>query len=726
MVDDGYEEDTVVNIDIHAHTRKCKSGDAPTRDIAPEDFCKTVLSTDVGIIAITNHNVFDLEQFKEIETGLGHDAQVWPGIELDIVDGELRGHLLLIVSPKSAGDFSVAVEELTKDSTPDQFAATVDDVLAKFDSLNPLYVAHYQQKMPCLSEASLERLLTGTKNPGRVIKEVTNSISAGIYISHGHASIHGSDVHDWAKYEELAQELPDLRLPVDSFEHFCLLLEKDPTTINTVLDRKTSEDLELCPFGDDSVLSVKAFNDINVIFGPKGTGKSCVLKAIAKHYTANGVDAKVYAPASDRLDEIYDTKGSNLSINLNTYEINYCTDQIKALRIAREVDVASLGKYVGYFEAKSTNRNAKKILLKDISLEGESGAEREFKEVHEALKKTRDFVDFLTANQFVKDELDKEEHEHLTRILSALHERLAKRSWASFAGWKEIHFLNSAIRTFQREVERKTGSPAKPTTTGFRDYALNRMKIEVAAAEIVKSINTEIPPIKEHIGSLGTSKGELELRTEYKFQTGHVTDGRLSSLSHATKKGPQKKFAQCINMILEHAYADDLFQHVSDLNTIEDAEAIRTVLGLLLFKRYFSLDGAEYTPSSGEASMVMLQKELGTDKDVYILDEPERSLGNEYISDVIVPLIKERARAGKKVFIATHDANIAVRTLPYSSVYRHHGPEGYRTYTGNPFSNNLVNSDDENDRLDWKSISMRTLEGGEEAFGERGRIYGNT
>ena len=43
-----------------------------------------------------------------------------------------------------------------------------------------------------------------TNNPWCVIKEVTNSISAGIYISHGHSSIYGSDIHDWVKYEELS------------------------------------------------------------------------------------------------------------------------------------------------------------------------------------------------------------------------------------------------------------------------------------------------------------------------------------------------------------------------------------------------------------------------------------------------------------------------------------------------------------------------------------------
>lgn len=712
-----------MKIDIHTHTRKCKSGDAPTRDISPEELYEAILSTEVKIIAITNHNYFDLDQYMAIATRLDEEVQVWPGIELDIHESGLRGHLLVIVSPTQVKDFSDTVDEFTAGSNPDSFTATIDELLKNFDNFKPVYVAHYKQKKPNLSDDILEKLIAGTKNPSRVIKEVTNSISAGIYISHGHASIYGSDVHDWAQYEELSRELPDLRLPVDSFEHFCLLLEKDPTTINTVLNRKTSEDLILSPF-DDSSIKVRAFNDINVIFGPKGTGKSCILGAIAKHYTENGVDAKVYVPASDRLDEIFDTKGKDLTINLNNYEMNYCTNEIETLRTAVEIDVTNLSKYIAYFAAKSTNRNAKKILLKDIEPEEESGTKREFNDVKEAVENTAEFLEFLDDNPTVKKELTHDEHNQVIQILSELLERLTRREWASFSGWKEICFLNSAITAFRREVERKTGSPAKPTTTGFRDYAMNRIKIEIDAAEIVKNIDTKILMFKEPVGNLGLSKGRLEFRTEFKFQTGNVTDGSLSSLN-GTKKGTQKKFVNSVRNILMHVYTDDLFQYISELNEIEDVENIKTVYELLLFKRYFALDGIQYSPSSGEASMVMLQKELGTDKDVYILDEPERSLGNEYISDVIVPLIKEHARAGKKVFIATHDANIAVRTLPYNSIYRCHGQDGYSTYIGNPFSNNLVNPDDVADQRDWKKVSMRTLEGGQEAFGERGKIYGN-
>lgn len=713
-----------MKIDIHTHTKKCKSGDAPTREISPENFCETILSSEVRIVAITNHNVFDLNQYKAIAKRLGKDGQVWPGIELDIQEDSSRGHLLVIVSPELAKEFSEAVARLTKNFTPDNFIATIDKVIEAFDAFNPLYIAHYKQKKPNLSDDTLKKLETTTKNPGCVIKEVTNSISAGIYISHGHASIYGSDVHDWAKYEELSRELPDLRLPVDSFEHFCLLLKKDPATINTVLGKKTSEDLVLLPFDDGSILKIKAFNDINVVFGPKGTGKSCILKAIAKHYADNGVDASVYESAADRLDEIFDTRGKNLTINLNDYEINYCNNEIKELRAAGEVGITSIAKFVAHFAAKNTNQNAKKILLKNIDPEEESEARREFKDFNEAVGTMKVFLEFLAENLSVKKELNPEEQSQVTGILSELLNRLSKREWVTFSEWKEIYFMNSAIKTFRSEVERKTGSAAKPTTTGFCAYAMNRIKIEVNAAEIVKCVETEISMLKESVGSLGSNKGELEFRTEFKFQSGYVTDSSLSSLSGA-KKGAKKQFINCVRKILEHVYADDLFQHISDLNEIEDVETIKTVLELLLFKRYFALDGLQYMPSSGEASMVMLQKELGTDKEVYILDEPERSLGNEYISDVIVPLIKERAKSGKKVFISTHDANIAVRTLPYSSIYRCHGRSGYCTYIGNPFSNNLVKLENEEDRLDWKKISMKTLEGGEEAFGERGKIYGN-
>jgi ABC-type cobalamin/Fe3+-siderophores transport system ATPase subunit len=717
--------EAALKIDIHTHTKKCKAGDAPTREVTPEVFCDTVLSTDVKVIAVTNHNLFDLPQFQAIQKRIGNDALVWPGIELDVYDGDAKGHLLVITSPTRATKLATAVAALTRGYTPDTFKVTIQDVLATFDAMEPLYVAHYKQKRPSISDDMLRVLEAGAKNKWCVLKEVSNAISAGIHISHGRSSIYGSDVHDWATYAARAHELPDLRLPIDSFEHFCLLLKKDPTAINTVLDRKTSEDLSLTPFGDGTTLTIKAFNDINVIFGPKGTGKSCILAAVAKHYSKNGIDATVYESASGRIDEIFDVKGKSLSVNLNTFEISYCQDEIQTLRDASEVDVTSIQKYVAHFNAANTNKNAQKIRLKEIDPEEDGDAKRGFNEYNKAAATTDEFFKFLKIDPAVKKELLPAELKELNRILSLLLDRLGGKKWTGFVGWKEIVLLNSAIKSFRKEIHRNTGSPDKPTTTGFRDYALNRIKIGINARDVLRAAVTKIPSQEEDVGDLGSGKGRLKFVTELVLQNGNVTDGEMLSLK-GVKKLAQKKFMSRVRDVVGHAFQDDLFHYVSELNSVEDAEGIKTVLELLLFKRYFTLDDFPYTPSSGESSMVMLQKELGTDKDVYILDEPEKSLGNEYISEVIVPLLKERARAGKRVFISTHDANIAVRTLPYCSIFRCYGQDGYSTYLGNPFTNNLVNIAKPNDLRDWKAVSMRTLEGGEEAFGERGRIYGNT
>ena len=83
-----------MRIDLHTHTIRCKSGDAPTREIPPADFCEKLLSTEVGIVAITNHNHFDLGQYRAIENGLAGSAQVWPGVELDVFEDGSRGRKL--------------------------------------------------------------------------------------------------------------------------------------------------------------------------------------------------------------------------------------------------------------------------------------------------------------------------------------------------------------------------------------------------------------------------------------------------------------------------------------------------------------------------------------------------------------------------------------------------------------------------------------------------------
>lgn len=713
-----------MKIDIHTHTKKCKQGDASTREIEPQRFYNIVSETDVGIIAITNHNVFDLPQFNAMVDIANNDFQIWPGIELDIDNDGDRGHLIVIVSPSEAKKFSSSVLEATKGYTPDNFKISIEDTVKYFDKFNPVYIAHYMQKYPSLTDGALSNLQELVKNPNRILKEATNSISAGIFISHGHSSIYGSDIIDWDMYKEESNRLPELRLPVDSFEKFGLLLEKDPITINTMLDKKTSENLKLSPFEDSTEIVLKVYDDINIFFGSKGTGKTKILEDIARFYQGRGIKAEVFVSGDKTLEDEYDLKCKKEDVNLEKYGVSYCNDEIADIRRSKEVNVTSLNNYISYFTGKHINKRANKVLLKDIKPLNEQGTNRDFEEYNSSFNNISNFIDLLGSDKAINNVTSAQELTDIKDKLSLVKEKLDKKREELFLELCAIKLLNKAIAKIKYEVSRKTGNPSKPSKTGFSDYARNRIKIEKNTVKIIDCIETQLPSHSAEIGSLGSNKGRLSCLTELYFQNGNIVNSKIHSVSN-TKKLKQREFSSAIYEIKEKVYSSDLFQTISKLSTDPELEEIKTIYELLLIKRMFILGSNEYEPSKGESSMLLLHRELNQEKDVYLLDEPEKSLGNDYINDVIVPLIKDKARSGKKVFISTHDANIAVRTLPYNSIYRTHDSDGYKTYIGNPFSNDLVCVDDSLKKLDWKKTSMKTLEGGEEAFNERGKIYGN-
>ncbi|HKC69866.1 MAG TPA: hypothetical protein VKG26_16640 [Bacteroidia bacterium] len=712
-----------MKIDIHVHTKKVKSGDAITRSIGAKRFGEILKNTDVKILAITNHNHFDLKQYEEFRDIVESNCQIWPGIELDILENGKRAHLIVIANPKNYTTFSKKVNELLNSKNPDTFTISLQETVNAFDSFDCMYIAHYFFKRPNLGDEEIELLSKLISNPKRILKEATNSISAGIYISHGHNSIYGSDIHNWDDYLDESKQLPELRLPVESYEQFCLLLEKDEATINTLLNKKVKENIELVPFTVAELIRLDIYNDINILFGSKGTGKTEILDALSKYFNSKGHKTSVYKSNDQHLNDAFDIKGNDININVNELEIDDCTGEINFIKEVTEEDVTSLNKYLLHFSSQKTNKISQKLKFKDILKGDETQLQRKLADVYSVLLEFRKFKTYIEKNRKLPEYLDVELIGELTSVLNKTLSKLSTETEVKFLDSKSTKLLNDIIELFKTQISKKTGQPQKPSKTGFAKYASNRIKIEMAIKKILKNINKEINPINEYAGSLGV-KGDLYFQTNLLIQNGSISDGNYSPVK-SVKKTPQKYFANGIISISKHIYSNNLFEKISDLNEIESVDTINNLSDLLLFHRHFTLNGNLYNPSNGESSMVLLHKELTEDKDIYLIDEPEKSLGNDYISEAIVPLLKEKALLGKRVIIATHDANIAVRTLPYNSIYRLHDKNQYFTLTGNPFSNKLKCIHDTRPDLDWKEISMKTLEGGREAFGERGKIYGN-
>lgn len=540
-----------MKIDIHTHTKKIKTGDAETRNVTPSRFNEIIRNTDVKILAITNHNHFDKTQYEEIDELVKDVCQIWPGIELDILQDGQKAHLLVVANPKNINEFDLKCKEIIGQTSPNTFNVNIQQVIDVFGDLDCIYIAHYYAKTPNFRDEDIELLSSLISNPKRIIKEATNSLSVGIYISHGHNSIYGSDVQNWDTYEQDSVNLPELRLPVDSFEQFCLLLDKDEPTINSLLGQKPKDNVVIYPFGNMAEsIELDIYNDINIIFGSKGTGKTDILTALSNHYKALGHATSVYKSNDQHLDVIFDLKGSNFTSNVAEFEIDNCEDEIAFLKNVVEIDVTSLTRYGQHFSELETNKKSQLLKIKSITNEDEASPNRKVSDISNFIELLSDFIEEFVDNDKIKNYVDAKLLTSLSDILDSISIELKDSLDEKFNDAKSIKLLNQIVAKINFEIAKNTGIPEKPTVTGFADYARRRIQIEIATKKIVKAIFSQIPPIDVYAGSLGP-KGELYCRTSLKIQDGNFSNGNYATVT-GINKTPQKDFSSVIDKVLKN------------------------------------------------------------------------------------------------------------------------------------------------------------------------------
>lgn len=409
-----------MKIDIHTHTKKVKAGDSENRNIDVSKFTDIINKTDVKILAITNHNHFDHQQYNQFKNSVDGSCQIWPGIEFDILEEGRRAHFITIVNPKNAEEFDKRVTEIIGSISADIFTIDIDNLVSNFNDLDTIFIAHYHSKKPNLLDKDVDKLVGLVSNSKRVLKEASNSISAGIYINHGHNSIHGSDVQNWDNYVNDSKDLPELRLPVESYEQFCLLLDKDDTTIKTTLDKATKENIQIAPFGIAELINLDIYNDINILFGSKGTGKTDILRAISTYYNGKGFKTEVYESNSKKLEDVFDLKGNQFTIDVETLGIENCSMELTSIRNATEKAITSLSVYHRYYSNESKNKIAKTIKVNQFILLDENSPKRTFDEVKNDLKKFTEFVNYFSSNpklkEIIGDELLNELENVVTKI----------------------------------------------------------------------------------------------------------------------------------------------------------------------------------------------------------------------------------------------------------------------------------------------------------------------
>jgi len=144
------EGNNLRKIDFHIHT-------VPTISDAVFDFSlqklsEYVTSAKIDAIAITNHDIFDISQFREISSEL--QIKVFPGIEINLENG----HVLVIGDDDNIEDFSDKCHLVSEKINSIGDYITVEELEDVFVNLNNYIVIPHYEKKPRIQGEALEKL----------------------------------------------------------------------------------------------------------------------------------------------------------------------------------------------------------------------------------------------------------------------------------------------------------------------------------------------------------------------------------------------------------------------------------------------------------------------------------------------------------------------------------------------------------------------------------------
>ncbi len=702
-----------MKIDLHCHTRKVKKGDGKGRNVTPELFKEKIELADVKIVAITNHNMFDYDQYIELRDVVAGICQVWPGVEIDIA-GESRYHLIVVSKPDEVLEFNSCCEKLFKGTTPDTCFLELKNVYGIFEEIDAIYIPHFHDKKPAISEADKEQLYSLVKDSARVFIEPRNHRTLGVLANKEMSVLIGSDVQDWSVYE--TSTFADLRLPVASFSEFLLLAKRDKSVVETLLSKKTPIAVIGKPHPSVN-LPLMLYPDVNIIFGQKGTGKTEILKSMYEEMLGAGKNCKKYI-ASERGEDFSSLLSiQDMEVSLEKMGIDSCEEEFCKIASWNDNNPTQFSNYVNWYQTKGNSNNKSRMKIteaihdfyrKPDKFDIHQKDKERFSQALEKLKK-------IEWNEYVSEE----EIQLLEQLLISLRDSIVEKRKNDLIDKYSSKLTNKTIDKIKALADRCSDTISRPSTAGLKEFAFNRIELYRIVSRILEGINSPEYNERIRLGSL-EGKGDIFINCKYRMvcpeeRTANYPGQSINAL---------REIVGTLEYIKQHVFDVDIAIYVEKLVALCEEN---NVLSLKSFvgksKLIITSDGTKYSPSNGEKGILLLEQVLHEDADAYFLDEPELGMGNSYIDTDIRPLICNLAKQRKFVVVATHNANIAVRTLPYMSIYRTHENGEYKTYIGNPFDDQLVCIDNPEDIKSWTEESMHSLEGGYDAFYERRDIY---
>jgi len=659
-------------IDLHTHTVSTVSDYYFDFDLSKVKEYVDKLKIDA--LAITNHNVFDMNQYNLIKNSL--TIPVFPGIEIDLEGG----HILLITDTDEfeVSNFDVKCKHVTA------LIKTKDDniTLAQFNSIftdqSKYILIPHHDKSPEIKHATITAL-----NP---------------HITSG-------EVGSVAKFKRMFKELNGLTPVLFSDMRFRADLKDFPTR-HTFVDLKeiSLAGIKSC-LADKSKISLtkdsgndffQATDDglelstgLNIILGERSSGKTVTLDKIASS-SGNTKYIKQFSLLQNDEATFNRTNDSRLSIIYN----NYLNELKSVIEDVVQIDVKQNHlNVVNYLDSlkKFATENEKKDLFSKCTLFSEDVFSIDDLE---NLDKVIESATTLIENKEYQDIISKYIP---TDILKKLLLELIEKAVFSKIVNEEKIWLNSIIKDIKRELGIKTTNSIIGEID-FYKIALDEIKVR-KFVEVVNVLKTERQINREELGkfSIVTST----------YRISGASD--LKDIAH-DKKAYSPAFSNYNNP----------YEYLLKLKETGVEEAGLYKFFVKIESETLNKDG--FKVSGGERSEFNLIHEIkdATKYDILLIDEPESSFDNLFLKKEINTLIKNISEL-MPVVVVTHNSTVGASIKPNYVAITQKSLENrefvYRVFTGYPSDKKLTCLDG-NKIKNYDSI-LNCLEAGIDAYTER-------
>ena len=667
-------------MDLHIHTVSTKR-DKPF-EFSIEKLKGYVMQEKVDLIAITNHNLFDAQQFGDITNAL--PIKVFPGIEVDIEGG----HLIVITDPSDIDDFTEKCAKVYRlNGTSEDSYISEAQFMEIFNDLGKYILIPHYEKEPKLP---LER-----------VPQISPYIKCGeacsakkfIYMQSRSEKLVTVLFSDW-RVEEKAQ-FPLGRQTYIDIDDVNMMSLKYALTDKAKVSLKPEDGNSLFQILDNGL---QISTGLTVLLGKRSSGKTYTLDQINAQFPG-GKYIKQFSLLSTDDEQSQRKFEAALKNRGNSVTESYLgpfktvVDDVQSVNL--EQDAKEIDEYLETLKKAGEDAQRQDIFSKANLYQESNFSIKNLSSLVEMIEAVETLLGSIEYKELVEKYVGRRS---LLRLAIALREQYIQEKTDSL----HKEYVNSLIISVKKELSVRSSTTAVPDIDLYQ-ILMNQRKVQVFR-DVAKMIK------KPRV---------IQAQNLYSYRV--VAQSSPFSGALAMQKVSRSKtvFSDAFK-----EYNDPYkFLQVLKGKDIPASEYYKYFVNITyeVFNQYGS------PASGGERSEYNLLQELsdGVKNNILILDEPESSFDNIFLRDGVDSLLKDISKT-IPVIIATHNNTIGVSVHPDYIVYAckevlSDGKLEYHLYSGYPSSEDLV--DLKGNHISRKSVLLDCLEAGEAAYMDRRNSY---